>query len=67
MRYGPLARIAVDIRPLLAVISIAITFKLIYPQAFSWWWIGAGLIVWLAIGIILVSCYFDEISRDFEP
>jgi hypothetical protein len=62
-----IARFFVDVRLLLACVSIAIVMKLLHPQAFSWLWIGGGLIVWFCAASIIVTRYFDELSRSFEP
>lgn len=67
MNYLVIAGFVANIRNVIAALSIAIVVKLCFPAAFSWWWLGCGLIVWLVFTIIIVVRYFDELSRNIEP
>jgi Na+/melibiose symporter-like transporter len=65
-RLHRFARFVCDVAALFAGLTTTIAIKLIFPNAFSWRWIGVGLIVWFVAAIIMTAWLFEELTRHIE-
>lgn len=50
----------------LPALILATVIKLLFPAAFSWWWVGVPMIAYLLAAVILIVWYFKEIAEAIE-